>query len=87
MCPIADSHSERDDSPDRRGSADYRLEDERAAALGAGSGEIELEAAITKMRGSIIRIVNELDRFAASIRDARVRVEHIAQNSETQPPQ
>jgi hypothetical protein len=87
MCPIADSHSERDGSPDRRGSADYQVEDERAAALGMGSGDVELEAAITQMRGSIIRTVTELDRFCMSIRRARVRVEAIAPDHGDTAPQ
>lgn len=70
MAPIAD-----DDSPDRRVESQYRAGDERTAALGMGSGDVELEAAITKLRGSIIRTVNELDRFSMTVRRAR---EHVA---------
>lgn len=78
MAPIADDHTQQSDIPDRRVQGGYRVDDERAASLGMGSGDAELEAAITRMRGAIIRTVNELDRFATSIREARERVEAIA---------
>ena len=42
-----------------------------------GSGEFNLEIEITKMRGAIIRTVNELDLFSRSVRDARIRVEQL----------
>jgi hypothetical protein len=44
----------------------------------AGSGDVQLEAEITKLRSSILRTVIELDRFSESVRLARGRVEQMA---------
>jgi hypothetical protein len=48
-----------------------------------GSGELELEVAITRMRGSIMRLVSEIDRFTDTVRQAREALEvlkaHVAQ--------
>jgi hypothetical protein len=42
-----------------------------------GSGDLGLESEITKMRGAILRAVNELDLFSRSVREARIRVEQL----------
>jgi hypothetical protein len=49
-----------------------------------GSGDLELEVAISKMRGSIMRTISELDRFCSSVREARERIEHLAETMEEQ---
>jgi hypothetical protein len=43
-----------------------------------GSGDLELEVAITKLRGSIMRVVVELDRFCDTVRKARESVVQMA---------
>jgi hypothetical protein len=47
-----------------------------------GSGDLELELAITKMRGSIMRTITELDSFCVSVREARARIEQLAETLE-----
>lgn len=63
------------------------IEDERPPtvppiAAVQGSGELELEVAITRMRGSIMRLVTELDRFSDTVRVAREQVARIAGEAE-----
>lgn len=53
----------------------------------SGSGELELEMAISKLRTAILRAVNELDILCVSVREARVRVEAIDQLTAALRPQ
>lgn len=52
--------------------------DHRAASLGQGSGDLELEAAITKLRAAMLRAINELDLFTESVKQARTRIEAVS---------
>lgn len=54
------------------------IEDGRAQSAATGSGEIELEAAIAKVRGAILGMVNELERFSITVRATRESLEKVA---------
>jgi hypothetical protein len=54
----------------------------RQESLGSGSGDIELEAAISRLRASMLHVVNELDRFTTTVKQARIRVEDLVHAAE-----
>jgi hypothetical protein len=48
------------------------------SSLGQGSGDLQLELAISQLRSAMIRVINELDLFTEAIKLARTQVEALS---------
>jgi len=48
------------------------------SSLGQGSGDLQLELAISQLRSAMIRAIDELDRFTEAVKLARTQVEAIS---------
>jgi hypothetical protein len=49
----------------------------RRSSLGQGSGDLQLELTISKLRSAMLRAIDELDAFTQTVKLARTEVERL----------